>query len=98
MKIDSLTVVNSIMIFGIALAFVAWKNTVKGNHKLEKENEARVRKQAIDTFGTEEAALEWMRKPHPMLDGESPLESAATSFGSRRVRNILVSIKYGGVV
>ena len=53
---------------------------------------------AIDTFETEAGALEWMRKPHPMLDGESPLESAATSFGSRRVRDILVAIKYGGVV
>ena len=53
---------------------------------------------AIDTFETESMALDWMRRPHPMLDGESPLESAATSFGSRRVREILLAIQYGGVV
>lgn len=53
---------------------------------------------AIDTFETEAMALDWMRRPHPMLDGESPLESAATSFGARRVRDILLAIKYGGVV
>ncbi len=53
---------------------------------------------ACDTFESEEAALGWLRRPHPMLDGESPLESASTSFGSRRVKDILVAIKYGGVV
>jgi putative toxin-antitoxin system antitoxin component (TIGR02293 family) len=53
---------------------------------------------ARDTFESEDAALGWLRRPHPMLDGESPLESAKTSFGSRRVKDILVAIKYGGVV
>lgn len=53
---------------------------------------------ANDTFESEDAALTWLRKPHPMLDGESPLESAKTSFGSRRVKDILIAIKYGGVV
>ena len=53
---------------------------------------------ANDTFESEDAALTWLRKPHPMLDGESPLESAKTSFGSRRVKDILIAIKYGGIV
>lgn len=53
-------------------------------------------KMANDTFESEEAALGWLRRPHPMLDGESPLESAKTSFGARRVKDILVAIKYGG--
>lgn len=53
---------------------------------------------ANDTFETEEAALQWLRKEHPMLEGESPLESAKTSFGARRVKDILIAIKYGGVV
>lgn len=53
---------------------------------------------ANDTFESEDAALGWLRRPHPMLDGESPLESAKTSFGSRRVKDILVAIKHGGVV
>ena len=53
---------------------------------------------ACDTFESDDAALGWLRRPHPMLDGESPLESAKTSFGSRRVKDILVAIKHGGVV
>lgn len=53
---------------------------------------------ANDTFESEEAAHGWLRRPHPMLDGESPLESAKTSYGARRVRDILVAIKHGGVV
>lgn len=55
-------------------------------------------KMANDTFESEEAALGWLRRPHPMLDGKSPLESAKTSFGAQRARGILVSIKYGGAV
>ncbi len=57
-----------------------------------------IEKMANDTFETEEAALAWLRRPHPMLEGESPLESAKISFGARRVKDILVAIKYGGVV
>lgn len=57
-----------------------------------------LKEMANDTFESEDAALGWLRRPHPMLDGESPLESAKTSFGSNRVKDILVSIKHGGVV
>lgn len=53
---------------------------------------------ANDTFESEEAALGWLRRAHPMLDGESPLQAAKTSFGAQRVKDILVGIKYGGVV
>ena len=35
---------------------------------------------------------------HPMLDGESPLECAKSGFGAQRVKDILVAIRYGGVV
>lgn len=53
---------------------------------------------ACDAFESENDAIGWLRRPHPLLDGESPLESASTSFGSRRVKDILVAIKYGGAV
>lgn len=53
---------------------------------------------ANDTFETEEAALGWLRRPHPMLDNERPLEAAKTSFGAQRVKDILIAIQYGGVV
>lgn len=53
---------------------------------------------AADTFETEDEASAWLRQPHPMLDGDSPLELAKTSYGTQRVKDILMAIRYGGVV
>lgn len=53
---------------------------------------------AAETFATEAEASAWLRRPHPMLDGETPLAAAKTSFGSQRVKDILLAIKYGSVV
>ena len=53
---------------------------------------------AKETFETPEEAAAWMRRPHPMLDGESPLECAKSGFGAQRVKDILIAVKYGGVV
>ena len=53
---------------------------------------------ARDTFETDEEAAAWLRQPHPMLDGETPLDCAKSSFGAERVKDILNAVKYGGVV
>jgi putative toxin-antitoxin system antitoxin component (TIGR02293 family) len=53
---------------------------------------------ASDTFESEEDAANWLRRAHPMLDGESPLEATKTSYGAQRAKDILVAVKYGGVV
>ncbi len=53
---------------------------------------------ARDTFETDEEATAWLRQPHPMLDGETPLDCAKSGFGAERVKDILNAIKYGGVV
>ena len=53
---------------------------------------------ATDTFETDDEASAWLRRPHPMLDGDSPLEAAKTSYGAQRVKDILIAIRYGGVV
>lgn len=53
---------------------------------------------AAETFATEVEASAWLNRPHPMLDGETPLAAAKTSFGAQRVKDILLAIKYGGVV
>ena len=53
---------------------------------------------AGDTFETQAEASEWLRKPHPMLDAETPLEAARTGYGAQRVKDILLAIRYGGVV
>jgi putative toxin-antitoxin system antitoxin component (TIGR02293 family) len=53
---------------------------------------------ASDTFESEADAANWLRRPHPMLDGESPLQATKTSYGAQRAKDILVAVKYGGVV
>jgi len=47
----------------------------------------------------EKAASVWMNRPHSLLGGASPRETAKKSkTGTTRVQEILVAIKYGGVV
>lgn len=53
---------------------------------------------AADTFETEDESSAWLRRPHPMLDGDSPLELAKTSYGAQRVKDMLLAIQFGGVV
>jgi len=53
---------------------------------------------AVDTFESPAASSSWLRKPHPMLDGESPLECARSSCEAQRVKEMLVAMKYGGVL
>jgi putative toxin-antitoxin system antitoxin component (TIGR02293 family) len=53
---------------------------------------------AKDTFESPEEAAAWLRRPHPTLDGESPLACAKSGFGAQRVKDMLIAIKYGGVV
>jgi putative toxin-antitoxin system antitoxin component (TIGR02293 family) len=51
---------------------------------------------AAEVFGADGPA--WMTKPHPLLEGKTPLQFAANEFGAARVREILSAIEYGGVV
>ncbi len=51
---------------------------------------------ALDTFECPAGAMAWLGKPNPLLEGDSPLEAAKTSFGGERVRDLLLAIKYGG--
>ena len=53
---------------------------------------------AVGTFETEAEASAWLTRAHPMLEGETPLVVAKSSFGAQRVKDILLAIKYGGVV
>jgi uncharacterized protein (DUF2384 family) len=52
---------------------------------------------AQEAFESPEEAGDWMRSPHPMLDGETPRECAKSSSGAERVKAILLAIRYGGV-
>ena len=52
---------------------------------------------AEEVFETADEAARWLRRPHPMLGGETPLGCAKSIYGAERVRDILLSIKYGHV-
>lgn len=53
---------------------------------------------ARDVFESEFETANWLRKPHAMLDGDSPLEAAGSAIGTQRVEDILLAIKYGAAV
>lgn len=59
---------------------------------------AAIEEMAKTTFETEDDARVWLERPHPLLDGESPLEAAKTTTGAQHVKQILIAIKYGGAV
>jgi putative toxin-antitoxin system antitoxin component (TIGR02293 family) len=45
--------------------------------------------------GDEEAAREWLRKPARALDGETPLDHAATEAGAREVEQLIGRLEHG---
>jgi len=40
-------------------------------------------------------AHEWLTNPHPELDGRTPMETAESELGARRVEHVLESLLYG---
>lgn len=46
---------------------------------------------ADETFSSTEAANAWLNRPHPSLDGLTPLEAARTSAGAQRAVNLLLA-------
>jgi len=53
---------------------------------------------ATETFGTLEKAALWLKKPHPLLEGASPLDYANNQYALAKVKSMLTAIRYGGVV
>jgi putative toxin-antitoxin system antitoxin component (TIGR02293 family) len=50
---------------------------------------------AESLYGARQRALEWLRSPHPRLDGRSPLSLLKTDMGSRIVEEMLIQIDEG---
>jgi uncharacterized protein (DUF2384 family) len=50
------------------------------------------------TFETSKEARRWWRSPHPLMAGVAPLAAAKTLAGAVRVRDMLIALRYGGVV
>lgn len=55
----------------------------------------RVLSLAESIYGSRDRALDWLRKPHPRLDGRTPLSLLTTDAGSRIVEELLVQIDEG---
>ncbi len=55
----------------------------------------RVLAHAVRVFEDPEIAEEWLRLPNPELDGEVPMQMAATDLGAREVEAVLMRIEHG---
>ncbi len=55
----------------------------------------RILASAESVYGSRERALAWLRKPHPRLEGRSPLSLVKTDTGSRIVEELLIQIDEG---
>jgi putative toxin-antitoxin system antitoxin component (TIGR02293 family) len=56
---------------------------------------ARLTARAAETFGSQDAAVEWLREPNGALGGAVPLELLRSGEGALLVEQILVRIDHG---
>src|SRR5450759_297595 len=59
------------------------------------ERLARVIANAEYVWDNTEDAREWLRKPHPELGGQTPIETAMTELGARQVEDVMAKLFYG---
>jgi putative toxin-antitoxin system antitoxin component (TIGR02293 family) len=50
---------------------------------------------AEETFGSQEKAARWLRRPTTALDGDAPIALLDTTEGSREVEHLLARIDHG---
>jgi putative toxin-antitoxin system antitoxin component (TIGR02293 family) len=55
----------------------------------------RIQTVAEETFGSQEKASRWLRRPLAELNGETPLDIAQTEAGARVIETILAKIAWG---
>lgn len=55
---------------------------------------SRLCEMAASALAGSEAGAVWMRSPHRLLGGESPMERAVTNPGAQQVESLLASIEY----
>lgn len=61
------------------------------------ERVARVFSFAVEVWGDEAKAREFMQKSHPMLDDRTPFEASLNELGARQVEQILGRLMFGSV-
>lgn len=59
------------------------------------ERLARVIALAEATWEDDDQARAFLNRPHPLLDGETPLNVARTELGARRVEQLLYDVEHG---
>ncbi len=59
------------------------------------ERLARVYATALDVWGDEEDARQFLFSPHTLLNGQKPIDLAFTELGARQVEQILEKLRYG---
>ena len=59
------------------------------------ERIARVFSFAVEVWGDEAKAREFMKKSHPMLDDRTPFEASLNELGARQVEQILGRLMFG---
>lgn len=75
-----------------------WKRRTKRLSVEESERTerlARVLASAEHVWDDRDNARAWMSKPHRELDGQTPVETARTELGARRVEDLLDKIFFG---
>jgi putative toxin-antitoxin system antitoxin component (TIGR02293 family) len=59
------------------------------------ERLARIIAAAETVWEDQEDARQWLTQPHPELSGRTPIESALTELGARRVEQVLNRLEFG---
>lgn len=59
------------------------------------ERLARVFSFAVEVWGSELKACEFMQKAHPMLEDRTPFETSLTELGARQVEQLLGRLMFG---
>ena len=58
---------------------------------------ARVGTQAAATLGSEEKAVQWLRRPNRALGNRAPLDLIDSDIGTRQVEEVLGRIEHGNI-
>ncbi len=58
---------------------------------------ARVGAQAAATLGSEEKAVQWLRRPNRALGNHAPLDLIGSDIGTRQVEEVLGRIEHGNI-
>jgi putative toxin-antitoxin system antitoxin component (TIGR02293 family) len=75
--------------------------TFKRRTRLSSEDSARTERLARvialaeSVWGDADEARDFLNRPHPLFDHETPLVVACTEIGARRVEHLLYSIEHG---